>query len=187
MVRAGHRRIWIVTLIAGAAAVAVLALSACAPDVNAALISPNLGAALEVELAGQQVVVEPTPIPPVLAELTPEEITAGLPDDLAQALASADATQGPTLTTAKGCIGCHALDPATVMTGPTWHNVGDHAIIRVPGESPAEYLRLSIVNPNAFVVPNYPANIMPANYSEQFSTQELANLIAYLLEQTGQP
>jgi mono/diheme cytochrome c family protein len=175
------------TLVAGAATVALLALSGCAPDVNAAIISPSLGAALEAEEAGQVLVIEPTPIPPVLADLTPEEITAGLPEDLAQALAVADPTQGPVLATSKGCIGCHSLDPEAVMTGPTWHNVGDHAIIRVATESPAEYIHQSIVNTNDFVVPGYPANIMPANYGEQLSTQELANIIAYLLQQTGQP
>ncbi len=184
---ARHRRLSIVTLIMGVAAVAVLALSGCAADVNAAIIGPELGPKLEAEMAGMELVIEPTPIPPQLAELAPEQIVAGLPDDLAAALATADPANGATLATTKGCIGCHNLDPAAVMTGPTWHNVGDHAIIRVPGESPAEYLHQSIVNPNSFIVPNYPANIMPANYGEQLSTQELADLIAHLLEQTGQP
>lgn len=69
------------------------------------------------------------------------------------------------------------------MTGPTWYHVGDIAVSRVAGESPALYLYHSIVNPNLFIVPNYPSNIMPANYSEQLSTQELADLISYLLQQ----
>ncbi len=187
MGRAGHRRNWSISIIVGVAVVALLGLRGCAPDVNAAIISPGLGAELEAEAAGQELVIEPTAVPPMLAELAPEAITAGLPDELAAALATANPENGATLATSKGCIGCHNLDPAAVMTGPTWHNVGDHAIIRVAGESPAEYLHQSIINPNAFVVPSYPANIMPATYGEQLSTQELADLIAHLLAQTGQP
>lgn len=187
MAPAGHSRKWIATLIVGAVAVAALALSACAPDVNASIISPQLGVQLAAQQAGQELVIAPTPVPPKLADLTPDQITAGLPDDLAQTLAAADASQGPTLAATKGCIGCHAVDPAVQMTGPTWYNVGDHAITRVPTESPAEYIHQSIINPNGFVVPNFPASIMPQNYGEQLSTQELADLIAYLLAQTGQP
>ena len=69
------------------------------------------------------------------------------------------------------------------MTGPTWHHMGDTAVSRLPGESPALYLYHSIVGPTMFVVPNYPNNIMPANYGDQLSVQEIADLIAYLLDQ----
>ncbi len=185
--RIGHTRQWIVTSIVVVAALAAVGLSGCAPNADGYIISPQLGAQLAAQEAGLVIVVEPTPLPPVLADLTPDQITAGLPDDLAAALASADPTQGTNIATANGCIGCHSLDPAATMTGPTWHNVGDHAIIRVAGESPAEYIHQSIVNPAAFVVPDYPAGIMPATYGDQLSTQELADLIAYLLEQSGQP
>lgn len=187
MAGAGRSRKLIVTMIVAAAAVAALALSGCAPDANAAIISPKLGEELTALEAGKSLVAEPTAVPPKLADLKPDQITAGLPADLATALASADPTQGPNLATTKGCIGCHSLDPAAVMTGPSWHNVGDHAITRVPGESPAEYIHQSIINPNAFVVPTYPANIMPQTYGAQLSTKELADLIAYLLSQTGNP
>jgi mono/diheme cytochrome c family protein len=70
------------------------------------------------------------------------------------------------------------------MTGPTWYHVGDTAVSRVAGESPAFYLYQSIVDPNGFVVPNYAGGLMPANYGEQLSAQELADLIAYLLQQS---
>ena len=71
------------------------------------------------------------------------------------------------------------------MTGPTWYHIGDTSVSRVPGESPALYLYASIVNPGQFVVPPYPNNIMPANYAEQLSLEELADLVAYLLEQNA--
>ncbi|MGL4649498.1 MAG: c-type cytochrome [Caldilineaceae bacterium] len=163
-----------------------LLLAACAPNADAAIISPDLGIVLEAQAAGEEIAAVPTPIPPKLAEFTPEEILAGVPADLAEAIANADIANGPTLATNNGCIGCHALDPAVVMTGPTWHNVGDTALIRIPGTSPAEYLHQSIVAPGSFLVPGY-VNVMPATYADTLSTEDLGTLIAYLLAQNGQP
>ncbi len=171
--------------IMGLSLVAVLLLAACAPDPTALIISPQLGEQMAALEAGNEVVVAAPTEAPKLADLAPEAVTAGLPEDVAAALASADPANGEQLALARGCIGCHSLDPNATMTGPTWHNVGDTAVSRVPGESPAFYLYHSITNPNLFVVPNYPSNIMPANYSEQLSTQELADLIDYLLQQNG--
>lgn len=175
---------WIVVVLVCTGLLAAALISACEPNAAGVLLSPDMGPALIAQEAGQVVEAKPTEPPPVLSELTPEQIYAGLPPDLATAVTSADIAQAPLLATTKGCIGCHDLDPNKVMTGPTWHNVGDTAITRVPGESPAEYLHQSIVNPNAFVVPGYPANIMPQTFGDQLTTQELGDMIAYLLSQT---
>jgi len=162
---------------------AALLLAACAPDPTELLISPQLGEQMAALEAGNAIVMaEPTEAPK-LSDLAPEAVTAGLPDDVAAALAAADPASGEQVALARGCVGCHALDPAATMTGPTWYHIGDTAVSRVASESPALYLYHSIVDPNSFMVPNYPSNIMPANYSEQLSTQELAELIAYLLQQ----
>ncbi len=174
-----RRRGWLVVLLL----VTVLVMAACAPDATQLIISPQLGEQLAALEAGSEVVaVVPTEAPRI-ADLSPEEIVAGVPDDFAAALAVADPANGEQLALARGCIGCHALDPAAVMTGPTWYHMGDTAVSRVAGESPALYLYNSIYNPGSYVVPNYPNNIMPANYSEQLSLEELADLVAYLLNQ----
>ena len=65
--------------------------------------------------------------------------------------------------------------------------MGDHAVVRVSGESPALYLYESIINPGAYVVEGYPANVMPANFKDQMTPQEIADIVAYLLQQNGQP
>lgn len=187
MERGLRSRIWNTVSVLLVAAVAVLLVSACAPDANASIISPQLGVQLAAQEAGQDIVAVPTEPPPLLASLSEEEIYAGVPEDLAAAIKSADPAGGQIISTANGCIGCHNLDPAAVMTGPTWHNVGDVAVARVSGQSPAEYLHQSIVNPGAHQVPNYPANIMPATYADTLSTENLATLIAYLLAQNGNP
>jgi hypothetical protein len=72
------------------------------------------------------------------------------------------------------------------MTGPTWHNVGDTAVNRVPGVSPALYLHDSIIDPNKSVVPNFASGLMPQIYADTIPLEDLADLVAYLLSQNGQ-
>jgi cytochrome c2 len=165
----------------------ILALAACAPDPDELILSPQLGEQMAARSAGNQVVrAEATPLPQ-LSALTPEQVVAGLPEDLATAIANGDTAHGEQLAQQNGCVGCHSLDPNATMTGPTWYNVGNTAVGRQPGVSPAAYLDHSIVNPGEYVVPNYPDNIMPRNYGEILSVQDQGDLIAYLLSQVQQP
>lgn len=116
-----------------------------------------------------------------LNELTPEEIAAGLPPEIATTLAQADPDRGQKLTVDSGCTACHSLEKDVRLVGPSWYNVGDHAVTRVEGESPALYLYNSIVDPNAFVIEGYPANVMPSTFRDALSDQDIADIIAYLL------
>jgi mono/diheme cytochrome c family protein len=163
----------------------VLGLTACQPDARAQLISPQLGEQLTAQEAGTQIVVQPTPEPLTFAQLTDEEIYAGMPDDLVVLLQNADPGRGQNLALVNGCIGCHSMDPAIQMSGPTWFNIGDTSVNRVFGQGPAFYLWESIIVPNAYVVSGYPANVMPQNYDDLLSDEELADLVAYLLAQHG--
>lgn len=161
-------------------------LSGCAPDANAEIISPQLGQQLYAKEVSEVVEAEPTVAPLTLADLAPEEVTAGLPEDFAAALAAADAANGQNVALTNGCVGCHSTDPAVTMTGPSWHNIGDVAVNRVPGESPALYLYQSITAPDAYIVPGYPSGIMPQIYADTIPQEDLADLVAYLLSQQGQ-
>jgi mono/diheme cytochrome c family protein len=158
-------------------------VAGCAPNAEAQLISPQLGAQLYAEESNAVVEAEPTPAPVTFAELTPEQVTAGLPADFAAALASADPSKGPNLVLVNGCSGCHSEDDPTGggRAGPSWVNLADHASNRVPGESPALYIHDSIVNPGAYVVPNFPNGVMPQDFGQRLSTEDLADLVAYLL------
>ncbi len=166
---------------------AMLLIVGCAPDTEAQIISPDLGPQLVLAQSAGDVAAVPTAVPPKLAELAPDHIFAGLTDDVRQTIEGADVAAAETLALKYGCVGCHAVDPNEVKTGPTWHNAGDHAIIRVAGESPAQYLYQSITQPNAFITPGYPGNIMPQNFSELMTPEEIGDMVAYLLQQNGQP
>lgn len=173
------RIIWMIVLW-----VAAPLLVSCTPDANAQIISPQLGTQLVAQAQGGEIVLEPTPAPPKLAELTPEQIYAGLPEELVTATQNADPADGPNVALLNACSGCHAVEAGVTLAGPTWVGLGDRAVERAlatgsPG--PAEYLHQSIINPNAYVVPGYSPGIMLQNLSDTLSTEDMATLIAYIL------
>lgn len=94
------------------------------------------------------------------------------------AAAAGDAAAGGELF-AQNCAGCHGdADGA----GPARVGMGERAATRVEGMSAEDYLHESIVDPSAHVVEGF-SDIMPKQYGEQFSEEQIANLIAYMLEQ----
>jgi cytochrome c oxidase subunit 2 len=83
-----------------------------------------------------------------------------------------------------GCNACHVLGDAKAVgvVGPTLEGIGTAAANREPGKSAEEYLHQSIVKPNEFVVEGYPANVMPQDYGQRLSEQDIDALVKYLVE-----
>lgn len=121
-----------------------------------------------------------------------EQAMAGPPvgTDIAIELPAGDATRGEGLGTAKGCAVCHITTP----TGPAWlpsenaPGIGARAAARLtePGYSglattPEQYLFESIVHPEAYLIGGFTPGVMPANYGQTLTAQEVADLIAYLM------
>lgn len=165
---------------------AVLLVSGCTPDANAEIISPGLGAKLVIARSAGEVEIVPTAVPRKLAELTPDEVFAGLSDDVRSTVEGVDTGVASTIALKYACVGCHATAPNEVKTGPTWYNIGDIAVVRVPGESPAQYLYTSITNPTDHLVEGYPPNVMPQTFATTMTPEELGTMVAYLLQQNGQ-
>jgi cytochrome c oxidase subunit 2 len=84
-----------------------------------------------------------------------------------------------------GCGACHTLADAGAVgvVGPPLDGIGETAASRVPGLDAEGYLRESILRPSAFVVPGFPDGLMPPNFGERLSAQELTILVNYLLGQ----
>lgn len=76
-----------------------------------------------------------------------------------------------------GCVTCHSLDGSRLV-GPSMKGIAGRAGNEVAGKSATEYLKEAIVNPNAYVVKDYPTGVMQAY---QLSESELNDLVAYLL------
>lgn len=157
-------------------------LAACAPNPRSQLISPNM-----VPEGAGEAFVPPTPTPiPNIANLSEEEITRGLTEDVTALLASADPSLGQQLATANGCLSCHQMDPNQTVVAPSWYNVANTAIVRNPAnEGPAAYLYHSIVAPNDFLVQGYSAGLMPQNYHEILAEEQIVDIVAYLLTLRG--
>lgn len=75
------------------------------------------------------------------------------------------------------CTACHN---ANATGAPTLADYGSIAGERVAGESAREYTFYAITAPARHITEGY-ANAMPARYDEEFSAQDIADLIAYLL------
>ncbi len=88
-----------------------------------------------------------------------------------------------------GCLGCHNLDqPQTPNNrGPVGPNLGNlHETAGTHGEDAATYVHNSIVNPNAYISEGYMAGIMPANFGERMSEEEINSLVDWLLDPNRQ-
>jgi mono/diheme cytochrome c family protein len=117
--------------------------------------------------------------------------------DTAKELPAGDAARGEQLFAQQvkqasgsnaSCTACHSLVPGEVKTGPSLAGIASRAGTRVAGESAEQYIRQSIQQPNAFIVPDNPAyvgangkSLMPEGLGNLMSDQDLADLIAYLL------
>jgi cytochrome c oxidase subunit 2 len=64
-----------------------------------------------------------------------------------------------------GCNGCHTFKPAgaTAKVGPDLDKLAEEA--QRAGKPLEEFIRESIVNPNAYVEPGYPKGLMPGTYA----------------------
>jgi mono/diheme cytochrome c family protein len=76
---------------------------------------------------------------------------------------------------AQGCGSCHTFAPAgsSGTVGPDLDDV-------LAGKD-AAFIRESIVEPNAEVAQGFPAGVMPQNYGDQLSPQQLDDLVAFLM------
>ena len=95
-------------------------------------------------------------------------------------LPAGDAARGEQIFLAQPCHTCHT----DVPVGPAFPGSPPLATLagtRRAGYSAEIYLCESIVQPNAYVTPGFQKDVMPADYGEMLTEQELADLVAYLL------
>jgi cytochrome c oxidase subunit 2 len=86
--------------------------------------------------------------------------------------------EGERLFASAGCGGCHALEKAgtDAQIGPPL----DDMAARGP-----EFVRESIVDPEAEIAEGYQPGVMPATFGESLSDQEIDALVQYLTEEEG--
>jgi cytochrome c oxidase subunit 2 len=82
---------------------------------------------------------------------------------------------------APGCITCHSLEPGVMLVGPSQSDVGARAATAVAGLSAEEYLRQSIVEPNAHIVEGYTEGVMHQTYGTELTNTQINDLVAFML------
>ncbi len=80
-----------------------------------------------------------------------------------------------------GCGACHTLQAAksTGKIGPDLDKLPDYA--QTAGKPLEQFVRESIVNPDAYVEKGFPANVMPKNFAS-LPKDQLDGLVTYLVE-----
>jgi len=102
--------------------------------------------------------------------------------------ASDPVARGKQIYDKQGCNACHAISGQGGTTGPDQTTLATTAAQRIkdPGykgnaRDAAGYIRESIIQPGAYVVPGFPDNVMPTTFGQQLSAQDIDDLVAYLL------
>jgi nitric oxide reductase subunit C len=77
-----------------------------------------------------------------------------------------------------GCITCHALEAGKTLVGPSMAGIASRAGGIVAGQSAEQYLRQSIVEPDAHVATGFAKGLMP---KPTLTDKQVNDLVAYLL------
>ncbi len=79
-----------------------------------------------------------------------------------------------------GCGSCHTFRPAgsTGKIGPDLDNLAADA--KTAGKPLAAYVKESIVDPDAYVVPGFQKGVMPSTYGQTLTPAQVDGLVAYL-------
>jgi len=103
-------------------------------------------------------------------------------DPLTLDVTGGDAKAGEALYNSLPCAGCHLQGTVGPITKGTFTRVQNDRL-KDPAnakKTPEQYLAESILNPNAYVVPNYSAGVMPPTFATQLTLQNLKDLVAFL-------
>ena len=78
------------------------------------------------------------------------------------------------------CAGCHALEPNTIVIGPSLAGVAARAQTRVKDEDARAYIETSILNPGTYVVDGF-KDVMPKNFGKDLTSGDFNAIVAFLL------
>jgi cytochrome c len=82
------------------------------------------------------------------------------------------------------CAECHptqAGQPPKTGLGTNFANIASRAGAMVAGQSAEEYLRTSIIDPDAFLAGGFQDGLMSREYKKLLTPQQIEDLVAYLM------
>jgi hypothetical protein len=148
------------------------------PTMAAAEPVAAVDAASAGDVAAPALANEPDPLP-----------DAALQEEYAVLALVADPENGAAIfnrvypETGFACATCHSIQPGVRLIGPTVWGIRDHGLSRVEGMNIETYIHNSILHPLAYIAPGWTVEqaIMPRNYADVLSEDEISDLTAYLL------
>ena len=91
------------------------------------------------------------------------------------------AFRGGKLFVSSGCGSCHSLSElGSDATGTIGPNL-DTALVN----RDAKFIEESIVDPSAYVAKGYPDGMMPSNFSDQLSQDQISAIVDFLVQSTS--
>ncbi|HET7171489.1 MAG TPA: cytochrome c oxidase subunit II [Gaiellales bacterium] len=121
----------------------------------------------------------------VLHVLSPKDFTAWIADQKkAASQPAAGGSTDPAAIVSSDCASCHTFQPAnaTGTVGPDLDNLASDASKYGGGQSPEDYVKESIVDPDKVVVPGFPKGVMPTTFGTSLSADQIDALVQYLLK-----
>lgn len=97
-----------------------------------------------------------------------------------EAPATEPIARGAQLYRQKNCQSCHEIAGKGGDTGPSLTHIGTAAGTRQPGTTAEDYVRDSITDPGAFIVPGFPDS-MSRGLARGLSEADLDALVRFLL------
>jgi cytochrome c oxidase subunit II len=90
-------------------------------------------------------------------------------------------TAGAAVFKNNGCAACHTLTAAAASgkVGPDLDKLPAEA--QQAGKPLSDFIRTSITDPNAYIQPGFPRNVMPQTFGKALSKQQLDSLVSYLV------
>ncbi len=85
------------------------------------------------------------------------------------------------LFASNGCSGCHTLAKAG-SNGTTGPNLDKQLVAdaKAAGKPVPEFVRQSIVDPDAYIAKGYSAGVMPKDFGDKLSSEQLSALVDYI-------
>ena len=107
------------------------------------------------------------------------------PTDEVSALPEGNAENGALVYQTIGCAGCHNGGTVGPNTIGTWARAENERLAEdvFAGWTVEEYIYSSIIQPNGYIVDGYATGLMPANFRDLLTDQDIADVMAYLATQ----
>ncbi len=103
-----------------------------------------------------------------------------------QPAGGAGISAGATIFTQNGCSACHTLNSIPAATGKIGPSLNDlSAAAKTAGQPLLQFIKSSIIDPNAYIAPGYQSGVMPTSFGNTMSATEINTLVHYLAAHTN--